>query len=408
MADKNRGGELPYRVPAAARAGPLSPVVPVLSEELRQRMQAAVKAERAEAAAAREQDCGRGSNDRAAPARAPVEFRDQQGSGPVPEDDVTKWLGSAVKPQHAVTLEPVVRARTAVEPEPAVRPEPQKPRRRAGARLVALGLAIIVIGSLAAVAVKQFSRSPAIQAAVRAQAAAWVAGQVSPDVTVSCDTVMCAALKADGFPVAKLVVLGPASPDPVPSVLVVETGTVRELFGSSLAAGWAPAVLASFGSGPGAITVRVVAPHGAAAYQTSLNAGLADRKTSGAALLNDSRITVSATARSQLLAGQVDSRLLLALAWLARHQPIDIVRFGNLGPGASPGVPLLFADLAQSVPAAHMDPAGYVRAVWAILSRPGAPVLPARAVSGTAQGQALLRVEFTAPSPIGKFDSGSS
>ena len=141
--------------------------------------------------------------------------------------------------------------------------------------------------------------------------------QLSP---VSCDAVMSAALKADDLPAGKLVVLGSASPDPVPSVLVVETATVGELFGSSLATAWAPAVLASFGSGTSAITVRVVAPHGAAACQTSLDAGLAGRKTSGAALLNDSRITVSATARSQLLAGQVDSRLLLALAALAGRQ----------------------------------------------------------------------------------------
>ena len=271
-----------------------------------------------------------------------------------------------------------------------------------------MSLAVIVTGSLAAFAVKQLPRSPANQAAIRAQAAAWVAGQVSPDVTVSCDAVMCAALTAHGFPAGQLVVLGPTSPDPVPSALVVETAAIRELFGSSLAAAWAPAVLASFGSGPGAITVRVVAPHGAAAYRTSLNADLADREKSGAALLNDSPITVSATARSQLLAGQVDSRLLVALAWLGRHHPIDIVRFGNLGPGASPGVPLRFADLAQSDPAAHMAPAAYVRAVWAVLSEPGAPVIPARAISGTAQGQALLRVEFNAPSPLGKPGPGSS
>ena len=353
MADDNRGGELPQRVPASARAGLLSPVAPVLPEELRRRMQAAVRAERAQAAAAREQQPTAG-------------------------------------------------------PGPAVRPGPRKPRRRAGARLVALGLAIIVTGSLAAVAIKHVSRTPATWAAVRAQAAAWVAGQVSPAVTVSCDAVMCAALKADGFPAGKLVVLGPASPDPVPSVLVVETATVGELFGSSLATAWAPAVLASFGSGTSAIAVRVVAPHGAAAYQTSLNASLAGRKTSGAALLNDSRITVSATARSQLLAGQVDSRLLLALAALAGHQPIGIVRFGSIGPGASPGVPLLFADLAQNVPAAHMDPAAYVRAVWAVLSGTDARLRPARAVAGTAQGQALLRVEFTAPSPLGNLGPGSS
>jgi hypothetical protein len=262
-----------------------------------------------------------------------------------------------------------------------------------------------VIGSLAAVAVKHFSRSPT---AARVQAAAWVAEQVSPDVTVSCDVVMCAALKAHGFPVGKLVVLGPASPDPVPSVLVVETAAVRELFGSSLATTSAPVVLASFGSGSGAITVRVVAPHGAAAYQAWLNADLVGRKASGAALLKYSRVTVSAMAKSQLVVGQVDSRLLLALALLAGSLPVDIVRFGNLGPGASPGVPLRFADLAESVPAAHMDSAAYARAAWAVLGGVDARVRPARAVSGPVQGQAVLRVEFAAPSPLGKSGSGSS
>ena len=82
MADNNRSGELPQRVSRAARAGLLSPVAPVLPEELRQRMQAAVKAERAEAAAAHEQEAGRAANDLAAPARTPAEFRDQHGRGP--------------------------------------------------------------------------------------------------------------------------------------------------------------------------------------------------------------------------------------------------------------------------------------------------------------------------------------
>jgi hypothetical protein len=113
-------------------------------------------------------------------------------------------------------------------------------------------------------------------------------------------------------------------------------------------------------------------------------------------------------AKSQLVAGQVDSRLLLALALLAGSLPVDIVRFGNLGPGASPGVPLRFADLAESVPAAHMDSAAYARAAWAVLGGVDARVRPARAVSGPVQGQAVLRVEFAAPSPLGKSGSGSS
>ena len=243
MAGKDRGTELPHRIRGAAWAGPLSPAVPVLSPELRHHMKAAVTAERAKAIA-REQERAAGHH-AAGPVRrvllsgsAPGKEAGQETSspggslgrkrtdaasaepiiGPIAEDDGTGWFGAAVKPRPAAGPEPAVKARTVVEPEPAVRSQPGRLRRRARASLVALGLAIIVIASLAA-AVKHFSRPPTAQAAVRAQAAAWVAGQVSPDVTVSCDAVMCAALKAHGFPAGKLVMLGPTSPDPVPSEL---------------------------------------------------------------------------------------------------------------------------------------------------------------------------------------------
>ena len=432
MAGKDRGAELPRRIRGAAWTGPLSPAAPGLSPGLRQCMQAAVKAERA-GAVAREQQRAAGNRTAEPPRRTPrsgpaasqeagpetsspgnrtsgertgaaaaVPARPERVTGPVPGDEDAGWPGSAARPR------PAAGARTAAGTVPAVRSRPGKPRRRAGARLVVLGLAVIITGSLAAAAVKHFSRPPAARAAVRAQAAVWVAEQVSPDATVSCDAVMCAALKAHGFPAGKLVMLGPASPDPVPSDVVVQTAAVRALFGSSLATGWAPAVLASFGSGPGAITVRVVAPHGAAAYQASLHADLAGRKASGTALLHHSRITVSATARSQLASGQVDSRLLAALAALAGHQPVDIIQFGNVGPGASPGIPLRFADLAESVPAAHLDAAAYMRAAWAILSAADPPIRPARGLSGTLQHQAVLQVEFTAPSPLGTPGPGPS
>jgi hypothetical protein len=430
MAGTDRSAELPQRVPGAARVRPVSPVALTLPEELRQRIQEAVRAERAEERPAEDRmtdllerprrpepavskEAGRVETSSPASGadgkrNGAVEAEPADALGfitvPGPKDYVAKRLGPAVEPWPAVRAEASVKARTAAGPPRTVQPGPAKPRRRARARLIALGLAVTVIGSLAAVTVDHFSLSPG---AVRAQAAAWVAEQVSPDVTVSCDAVMCAALQADGFPASKLVVLGPTTPDPVPSALVVETATVRELFGSSLAIAWAPAVLASFGSGAGAITVRAVAPHGAAAYQAALNAGLASRQTSGAALLHDSRITVSATATSQLLAGQVDSRLVRALASLARHERIDIVRFGNLGPGASPGVLLRFADLAENIPAAHRDTAAYAGALWAILDGADAQIRPARAVSGPVQGQAIFRVEFTAPSPFGNAGLGT-
>ena len=221
---------------------------------------------------------------------------------------------------------------------------------------------------------------------------------------MSCDAVMCTALRAHGFPAGKLVVLGRRR-----QIRSLRSWSSRRpRYVRCSAAAWpssGAAVLASFGSGTGAITVRVVAPHGASAYQTSLHADLAGRKTSGAALLKYSRIAVSATARSHLVAGQADSRLLLALALLAGSQPIDIVRFGNLGPGASPGVPLRFADLAES----SRPP------TWTQPPRAGCPGRPEQGRCESPPGEgglrdgsgpAVLRVEFAAPSPLGKSGSG--
>ena len=370
MAGEDCGVGLPRRTPGVAWTGSRSsftPVIPVLSPEVRQCIQAAVEAERAQIAARRQ----------------------ERAVGDLPTDP-PGWV-------------PARRSRAAAEPGPAARPQPGRWRRRTGARLVAAGLAIIVTGSLAAAAVRPFSRPSEDQEAVRAQAAAWVAEQVSPDATVSCDAVMCAALKVHGFPARELVTLGPASPDPVPSDLVVVTATVRALFGSSLTKAWAPAVLASFGSGTGLVTVRVVAPHGAAAQQASLHADLAARKKSGAALLNNSRITVSATARHQLMAGQTDMRLVAALASLVRHQPIKIVRFEGLGPAASPSVALRFADLAGSVPAAHLKPAAYLHVLWAILSTADPAIRPARALFGTLQGRPSCRFSSTRPARSGRL-----
>jgi hypothetical protein len=52
--------------------------------------------------------------------------------------------------------------------------------------------------------------------AVRDQAAAWVAGQVSGGAVLACDPAMCAALARRGVPAGNLLVLGPGARDPAP------------------------------------------------------------------------------------------------------------------------------------------------------------------------------------------------
>ena len=239
------------------------------------------------------------------------------------------------------------------------------------------------------------------EAAVRGQAAAWVAQQVSPGVAVSCDQVMCAALEARGLPSRDLLVLGPLSRDPRSSAVVVETGAVRALFGTSLDRAWAPAVLASFGSGSAGITVRVVASHGAVAYQTAQAGDMAAAKAAGAGLLADRRITVQTSARSQLTGGLVDLRLMSALTALSRHLPVSVVGFGNVGPGVSAGVPLRYADLSPTSQAGGQTQAGYARSVRSALSGLDTSFRPVRTVPVVLpDGQAVLRVEFAAPSPL--------
>ena len=237
----------------------------------------------------------------------------------------------------------------------------------------------------------------------RTQAASWVFQQVDHTAVVSCDPVMCTALAKDGFPTRKLVVLGPASPAaPVNSQVVVVTAAVRDWFGSSLAAAYAPAVLASFSSGSAQVSVRVMAPHGTGAYDAASDSDVAQRKEFGKVLLNTPRITIAGPARQQLAAGQVDSRLVLAISTLAGDLPIDIVQFGNPGPGASADVPLRFADLAANDSAAQMAPSAYVLAVDEAVVGPNMVYVPDKTVNTVLPGHGtVIQVEFTAPSAFG-------
>ena len=232
--------------------------------------------------------------------------------------------------------------------------------------------------------------------AIRNRAAAWVAGQVSRSAIVSCDPVMCQALEARGVPAASLLELGPGEADPLRSSIIVATAAVRGLIGPRLSSAYAPAAIASFGSGSRQISVRVVAPTGAAAYISALRADMLARKASGTQLLDNRRIIVSAAARRQLAHGQADSRLLVVIAGLAARWPVSVAAFGDLAPGASPGVPLRSADLALAGPAAHL------RAMVAFLRAQRDPYLAAHIQTvPRAGGRNVLRIEFAAPSPPG-------
>jgi hypothetical protein len=225
---------------------------------------------------------------------------------------------------------------------------------------------------------------------------------------------MCQVLEAHGIPARHLDVLGPHGAHPLGSAVIVATPAVRRDLGRRLGSFYAPVVIASFGSGGARIEVRVIAPDGAAAYVGALRADLANRISSGAQMLQSPRITMSAAARRQVLAGHVDSRLLITIVSMTGPNsvepvPLTVLAFGDPGPGAGEGCPLRFAELA---PTGNTDPASsafIVRQMIKFLDQQKPPYAPAwAAMVRLPSGQALLRLEFAAPTPLGLLAGGSA
>jgi hypothetical protein len=244
------------------------------------------------------------------------------------------------------------------------------------------------------------SPKPTAAELARDQAAAWVAQQVSNGDVVSCDVTMCLALEAHGISVSDLLVMGGTHRDILGSQVVVSTAAVRHLFGGSLDAVYAPAVLASFGSGQNRIDVRVIAPDGAAKYLSALRTDWQERKSAGAAIAGTSRITLTAAARRQMDAGLVDAQLLIMITDLASQHPVNVLAFGDLAPGASPGVPLRSVTLAENGGAD-------LRSMLATLRSQTGSYRAAHVETTRRDGQPVLFIEFAAPMPLGLINGQS-
>jgi cellulose synthase/poly-beta-1,6-N-acetylglucosamine synthase-like glycosyltransferase len=240
---------------------------------------------------------------------------------------------------------------------------------------------------------------PAAAALVRT-AAEWISQQISRSATVACDPAMCSALLARGLPATNVRILGTTAANPLDAELVVATPDVRRQFGSRLESFYAPSVIASFGSGPDQVSVRVVARDGAPAYLVALRQDVAARAEAGTQLLANARIKVAPQAKMQLRAGEVDTQLLIMLPVMASKHPIQILSFGNSGPGASPGMPLSSAELSGSGELARMTDASYVSWILAF-ERVQRPPFAGSAVVERLGDRLTVRLEFSKPSPMG-------
>ena len=241
----------------------------------------------------------------------------------------------------------------------------------------------------------------AAAAAARSAAAGWAAHQVAPDAIIACDPQMCSVLQQHGITASRLLVLGPRSPAPLGSDVIVSTAAVRQEFGARLSSVYAPVALASFGTGGAQTVLRVVAPDGGAAYLRELRTDVAGRAFGGAQLLHNTRIHVSPAARRALAAGQVDSRLLSTLATLAHIYRLDVAGFGPATAGAAPAMPLRSAEMALGPRVTQQHPAT-LGALAAFLRAQQPPYRPAWVTTmRLSSGQAVLRVIYGAPEPLG-------
>jgi len=187
-------------------------------------------------------------------------------------------------------------------------------------------------------------------------------------------------LQAQGVTASRLMPLTPRSPDPHGATVVVTS--------SSAAEAYAPAVIASFGSGATQIDVRATEPGGAAAYDAALRADLAARMSAGAQLLRNGRIHFTAQDAAQLRAGEVDARLLATLAALSSQYSFSVTAFGD----ASPGVAALYRDVTISGASKNLASA------LALVKAQVPPYMPAHVALVPPAG---LSIEFAAPSPLG-------
>jgi hypothetical protein len=240
------------------------------------------------------------------------------------------------------------------------------------------------------------------EAGARSEAITWILQQVSRAAIVSCDPQVCTDLVSRGFPSANLLTLGPGSTDPLGSALVVATAAIRAQFGGRLASVYAPAVIASFGSGNARIDIRLVYSGGAAGYRAVQQTALRARNVADAQLLANRQIAVSATARAQLLSGDIDPRLPQLLAIMAASHPVRVVDFVNQSPGGGPASLLRSVDLATVDSAVHLTRAAYLGWMQAFIEAQQAQYLPAWLQQVTlSTGQAVLRIGYGAPSPLG-------
>jgi hypothetical protein len=236
------------------------------------------------------------------------------------------------------------------------------------------------------------------------QAVTWISQQMATGALVACDNQTCAALTANGFSTAQQVAIQSNPGSLVSANVVVVDPAVRSYLATNPGLGTyvAPTVLASFGE----VTIQAVDSDGGAAYQSALSQDVQARIGMGEQLINSGFISFSATAESEIQAGEVDSRLLLVLAAISNQEPIDVLAFGDSGPGASQGVPFRGVELAEFDPNAGVSRSAYLQVIQQVLNAQSSfpPYQKAGPVM-LSTGQTVVQIEYGLPLEFGLLNT---
>jgi len=249
------------------------------------------------------------------------------------------------------------------------------------------------------------SPPPNSETAVRNRAVTWIMHQVSRAEVVACDPLVCTELASRGFPGANLLRIDSQSNDPLGADLVVSSAAVRAQFRDRLAAVWAPAIIAAFGSGNARIEIRLEYPGGAKSYRADQGTYLNARKLIDAQLLTNRSIKLTAKARAQLRSGEIDPRLPELVAAMVHIHPVRIVDFGSQSPGGGPASLLRSMDLATANPPAHLTTSAYISWMRSFTKVQRSLYHPALSLVRLSNSQTVLRIGYGAPSPLNPRDT---
>lgn len=287
---------------------------------------------------------------------------------------------------------------------------PSRTIRRAGA--VALAAVVVVAG--AAIVLAGRSADPDAAAAgvdagasARTAAARWIATEVRRGTKMACEKAMCAELRSSGVSASDLVELAGDSTQLGDAQLVISSRGVRKRFGPALDFTTAPDVLGIFGDGDTRVEVRQRSTYHRATHDKIKARERKTRQKAGLQLLDLPHVHTSSNAMHDLADGEVDNRLVYALARLAHAHTINVTSFGGRGPFTGIDIPERSADIDQIDGGAAIDDNPVMASALRIVrAQHGAYRLSGTRLIASGADGGVLRLSVTAPTPDGLLAKG--